>query len=128
MDYRAVPGAIFLHPEIATVGMTEEEAKNAGHSVSIGKFPLTALGRAVATDAIDGFVKIVADKKTDRILGVHIIAPTAGDMIAEAAFAIEMEATAEDLASTIHVHPTFAESMMESAADAIGHAVHIWKG
>jgi dihydrolipoamide dehydrogenase len=128
MDYRSVPGAVFLHPEIGTVGLTEQEAKDAGHEVSVGKFPLTALGRAVATGNIDGFVKIVADKKTDRIIGVHIVAPTAGDMIAEAALAIEMEATAEDLASTIHVHPTFSEAMMESAADARGEAVHIWKG
>lgn len=128
MDYRAVPGAVFLHPEIATVGLSEQEAKDADYNVKIGKFPLTALGRAVATGALDGFVKIVADKKTDRILGVHIVAPTAGDMIAEAALAIEMDATAEDLASTIHVHPTFSESMMEAAADAVGHAVHIWKG
>ncbi len=128
MDYRSVPGAVFLHPEVATVGLSEQEAKDAGLDVKVGKFPLTALGRAVATSSMDGFVKIVADKKSDRILGVHIVAPTAGDMIAEAAFAIEMDATAEDLASTIHVHPTFAESMMEAAADALGHAVHIWKG
>jgi dihydrolipoamide dehydrogenase len=128
MDYRSVPGAVFLHPEIGTVGLTEQEAKDAGHEVSVGKFPLTALGRAVATGNIDGFVKIIADKKTDQVLGVHIVAPTAGDMIAEAAFAIEMEATAEDLASTIHVHPTFSEALMESAADARGEAVHIWKG
>ncbi|MEW5875738.1 MAG: dihydrolipoyl dehydrogenase [Candidatus Zixiibacteriota bacterium] len=127
MDYRAVPGAIFLHPEIATVGMTEEEAKKAGHDITVGKFPLTALGRAVATSAMDGFVKIVADKKTDRVLGVHIVAPTAGDMIAEAAFALEMEASAEDLASTIHVHPTFSESVMESAADSRRESVHIWR-
>ena len=128
MDYRSLPGAVFLHPEIGTVGLTEQDAKDTGLDIKIGKFPLTALGRAVATGALDGFVKIIADKKTDRILGVHIIAPTAGDMIAEAAFAIEMDATAEDLASTIHVHPTFSESMMEAAADAVGHAVHIWKG
>ncbi|GAB4326976.1 MAG: dihydrolipoyl dehydrogenase [Candidatus Zixiibacteriota bacterium] len=128
MDYRAVPSAIFLHPEIATVGLSEEEAKAAGYELNIGKFPLTALGRAVATDSINGFVKIVADKKTDRVLGVHIVAPTAGDMIAEGALAIEMEATAEDLAATIHVHPTFSEAIMESSAMSRGEAVHILRG
>lgn len=127
MDYRAVPGAIFLHPEIATVGLSEEEAKAAGHDVVTGKFPLTALGRAVATGAMAGFVKTVAEKNSDRLLGVHIVAPTAGDMIAEAAFALEMEATAEDLAATIHVHPTFSESVMEAAADARRESVHIWR-
>ncbi len=128
MDYRSVPGAVFLHPEIATVGLSEDEAKRAGHEIAIGKFPLVALGRGVATGAMDGFVKVVSDKATDRILGVHIVAPTAGDMIAEAALAIEMESTTEDLTSTIHVHPTFSESLMEAAADTRGEAVHIWKG
>jgi dihydrolipoamide dehydrogenase len=128
MDYRSVPGAVFLHPEIATVGLSEDEARHTGLEIAIGKFPLVALGRGVATGAMDGFVKIITQKSTDQILGVHIVAPTAGDMIAEAALAIEMEATAEDLASTIHVHPTFSESLMEAAADARGEAVHIWKG
>jgi dihydrolipoamide dehydrogenase len=128
MDYHSVPGAVFLHPEIATVGLSEDEAKRAGHEIAIGKFPLAALGRAVATSAMDGFVKIVTEKETDAILGVHIVAPTAGDMIAEASLAMEMDATAEDLASTIHVHPTFSESLMEAAADARGEAVHIFKG
>jgi dihydrolipoamide dehydrogenase len=128
MDYRSVPGAVFLHPEIATVGLSEDEARQTGLEIAIGKFPLVALGRGVATGAMDGFVKIIAQKSTDTILGVHIVAPTAGDMIAEAALAIEMEATAEDLATTIHVHPTFSESLMEAAADARGEAVHIWKG
>jgi len=125
MDYRAVPGTVFLHPEIATVGLTEEEAKAAGHGVAIGRFPLAALGRAVATGAMDGFVKMVVDKVSDQVLGVHIVAPTAGDLIGEAALALEFEATAEDWASTIHVHPTFSEALMEAAAAARGEAVHI---
>jgi dihydrolipoamide dehydrogenase len=125
MSYAAVPGAVFLHPEIATVGMSEAEARDAGHDVAIGKFPMAALGRAIATGAADGFVKIVTDSATDQILGVHIVAPTAGDMIAEAALAMEMECSAEDLASTVHVHPTFAEALMESAAASRGEAVHI---
>ena len=127
MDYRSVPGTVFLHPEIATVGLTEDEAKQAGHQVGVGRFPLVALGRAVATGAPDGFVKMVIDKKTDRILGVHIVAPTAGDLIGEASLAIEFEACAEEWAATIHVHPTFSEAMMEAAADARGEAVHIAK-
>ncbi|MEW5702281.1 MAG: dihydrolipoyl dehydrogenase [Candidatus Zixiibacteriota bacterium] len=125
MDYRAVPGTVFLHPEIATVGLSEEAARQAGHEVAIGRFPFAALGRAVATGAMEGLVKIVVDKATDQILGVHIVAPTAGDMIGEAALALEFEATAEDWASVIHVHPTFSEALMESAAAARGEAVHI---
>ena len=106
----------------------EQEAKDAGHEINVGKFPLAALGRAVAADSMNGFVKIVADKKTDRVLGVHIVTPTAGDMIAEGALAIEMDATAEDLLTTIHVHPTFSEALMESAAVSRGEAVHVLRG
>ncbi|HWO56464.1 MAG TPA: dihydrolipoyl dehydrogenase [bacterium] len=127
MDYRALPGTVFTHPEIATVGLSEEEAKKAGHDVAVGKFPVSVLGRSVATTTNEGLVKIVADRKTDRILGVHIVAPTAGDLIAEAALAIEMDATPEDLAATIHVHPTFSEATMEAAADVHGAAVHVAK-
>jgi len=127
MDYRAVPGTVFLHPEIATVGMSEEEAKEAGFEVAVGRFPLSVLGRSVATGTNEGLAKIVTDKKTDRILGVHIVAPTAGDMIAEAALAIEMDACSEDWAATIHVHPTFSEALMEAAADVMGAAVHVVK-
>ena len=127
MDYRAVPGTVFLHPEVSTVGLSEEEAKAAGFEVAIGKFPVSVLGRSVATGTNEGLVKFVVDKKTDRILGVHIVAPTAGDMIAEAALAIEMDACSEDWAATIHVHPTFSEATMEAAADVTGAAVHVAK-
>ena len=127
MDYRAVPGTVFLHPEVSTVGLSEEEAKKAGYDVAVGRFPLSVLGRAVATGTGEGLTKIVVDKKTDRVLGVHIVAPTAGDLIAEAALAIEMDACSEDLASTIHVHPTFSEALMEAGADARGEAVHVMK-
>jgi dihydrolipoamide dehydrogenase len=127
MDYRALPGTVFIRPEIATVGLSEDEAKEAGHDVAVGKFPVSVLGRSVATTTNEGLVKIVADKKTDRILGVHIVAPTAGDLIAEAALAIEMDASPEDLAAAIHVHPTFSEAIMEAAADVNGAAVHVAK-
>lgn len=127
MDYRAVPGTVFLHPEIATVGLSEEEAKKAGHDLAVGRFPVNVLGRSVATGTNEGLVKFVVDKKTDRILGVHIVAPTAGDMIAEAALAIEMDACAEDWAATIHVHPTFSEATLEAALDVHGEAVHMAK-
>lgn len=127
MDYRALPGTVFLHPEVSTVGLSEEEAKKAGHEVAIGKFPVSVLGRSVATGTNEGLVKMVVDKKTDRILGVHIVAPTAGDMIAEAALAIELDARSEDWAATIHVHPTFSEATMEAAADVMGAAVHVVK-
>ena len=127
MDYRAVPGTVFIHPEIATVGLSEDEARKAGIDVAVGKFPMSVLGRSVATTTNEGLAKIVTDKKTDRILGVHIVAPTAGDLIAEAALAIEMDARAEDWAATIHVHPTFSEALMEAAADVHGEAVHVAK-
>lgn len=127
MDYRALPGTVFLHPEVSTVGLSEDEAKKAGHDVAIGKFPVSVLGRSVATGTNEGLVKMVVDKKTDRILGVHIVAPTAGDMIAEAALAIELDARSEDWAATIHVHPTFSEATMEAAADVMGAAVHVAK-
>jgi dihydrolipoamide dehydrogenase len=126
-NYNAIPGAVFLHPEIGTVGLSEEAAKEAGFNIVVGKYPLMSLGRGVATGAIDGFVKVVIDKATDQVLGVHIVAPTAGDMIAEATLAMAMEASAEDIASTVHVHPTFSEAFMEAAADARGEAVHIPK-
>ena len=127
MDYRALPGTVFLHPEGSTGGLSEEEAKAAGHELAIGRFPVSVLGRSVATGTNEGLVKMVVDKKTDRILGVHIVAPTAGDMIAEAALAIEMDACSEDWAATIHVHPTFSEATMEAAADVTGGAVHVAK-
>lgn len=125
MDWACMPGAIFTDPEIATAGITEAEAKQQGIEVSIGKFPFAALGKAMAMNETDGFVKVIADKKTKQILGVHIVGPEASAMISEAALSLEMAAFLEDVSLTVHPHPTLGEAYMEAAAHALGHAVHI---
>jgi dihydrolipoamide dehydrogenase len=124
-DVQAMPAAIFSDPEIATVGLSEAEARAKGKDVSVGRFPFSVLGRALAQDAPEGLVKVVADKKTGLLLGVGIVGARASDLIAEAALAIEMGAQAEDLALTVHAHPTFPEALMEATEDALGHAIHL---
>lgn len=124
-DWHAVPAVIFTDPEIATVGLTEKEAQEQGYKPIVGKFPFAALGRALTTGETDGFVKIIADESTQQILGVHIVGPEASNLISEAALAIEMGATLEDIALTIHPHPTLPESLMEAAEAAMGKAIHI---
>ncbi len=125
VNYHAVPGVIYTHPELAQVGYTEDDAKAAGHEVKVGKFPLIANGRARAMDETDGLVKIIADAKTDRVLGIHILAPHASDMIAEAAIAVEFAATSEDIARSVHAHPTLPEAMKEAALAVSKRAIHI---
>jgi dihydrolipoamide dehydrogenase len=124
-DWVTVPGIIFTDPEIATVGLTDEQAKAQGHTVKVGKFPFAALGRAVSIMETDGFVKVVTDTASGRILGIHIVGPSASDLISEAVLALETVATAEDMALSIHPHPTLGEAMMEAAAASLGHAIHI---
>jgi dihydrolipoamide dehydrogenase len=125
-DVKTVPSVIFVDPEIASAGWTEDEAKAHGHAdLKVGKFPFAANGRAVSLMETDGFVKIIADAKTHVVLGVHIVGPEASNLISEAALAIEMGARLEDLALTIHPHPTLGETMMEAAEAALGHAIHI---
>ena len=124
-DVQAMPAAIFSAPEIATVGLDEAAAKAKGKDVAVGKFPFSVLGRALAQDTPEGLVKVVSDKKTGLLLGVGIVGERASDLIAEAALAIEMGAQAEDLALTVHAHPTFPEALMEATEDALGHAIHI---
>lgn len=124
-DVRAMPAAVFTYPEIATVGLQEHEAKTEGRDVKVGKFPFTALGRALSVGATEGFVKIIADAETDEVLGVAAVGYQASDLIAEAALAIEMGATSEDIALTVHAHPTWPESLMEAAEAVHGHAIHI---
>ena len=124
-DWVTIPGAIFTDPEIATAGMTVEEAKQKGIEVVVGKFPFAALGKAMALNETDGFVKVVADKKTKQVLGVHIVGPEASTMISEGALSLEMAAFLDDLSMTIHPHPTLGEALMEAAAAAQGHAIHI---
>lgn len=125
-DAKTVPAVIFTNPEIASAGWTEEECKANGHAqLKIGKFPFGANGKAVAMMETEGFVKIIADAKTDIVLGVHIVGPEASNLISEAALAIEMGARLQDIALTIHPHPTLGETMMEAAEAALGHAIHI---
>lgn len=124
-DWTSVPGIIFTDPEIATAGMSEADAKAQGHKVKVGKFPFSVLGRAMSIRETDGFVKVVTDADTKRVLGVTVVGPSASDLISEAMLAVEMTATAEDLALTMHPHPTLGEAMMEASAAALGQAIHI---
>lgn len=125
INYDAIPNVVYTHPEVASVGRTEEELKADGVEYNKGSFPFLANGRAKALNATDGFVKILADKKTDRVLGVHIIGPRAGDLIAEVAVAVEFGASAEDIARSSHAHPTLAEVVKEAALAVDGRALHI---
>ncbi len=125
MDARTIPAVVFTDPEIATTGLTEEQAKAAGHKIKVGKYPFAANGRALAINEPDGFSKVVADADTDEILGVHIVGAGASDMISEAALALEMGAFLHDLSLTIHPHPTLPEGLMEAAKAALGEAIHL---
>src|SRR5580704_4204047 len=124
-DWVAIPTAIFTNPEIATVGLGEQQAKEKGIEVRIGKFPFSVLGRAMAVNETDGFIKVVANKTTHEILGVHIVGPEATDLISEGALALEMHAFLEDVGLTIHPHPTLGEGMMEASLHALGQAIHV---
>ncbi len=125
VNYDAIPGVVYTWPEVAAVGATEEQLKQAGTEYRAGKFPFTANGRARAMNMTDGFVKILADKATDRVLGVHIIGPNAGDLIAELALAMEFGASSEDIARTCHAHPTLNETVKEAALAVDGRPIHI---
>ena len=122
-DWLALPAAIFTDPEIATVGIGEAEARRRGIEPTVGRFPFAASGRAMSLNDTDGFIKIVADG--DRVLGVQIVGPEASELIAEAAFAVEMMASPGDVALTIHTHPTLGEGLMEAFKHALGEAVHV---
>jgi dihydrolipoamide dehydrogenase len=125
VNYEVIPNVVYTNPEIAAVGKTEEELKAAGIAYQVGKFPFTANSRARANLATDGFVKILADAKTDRVLGVHILGPDAETMIAEAAIAMEFGASSEDIARTCHAHPTLSEAMKEAALAVAKRAINI---
>ncbi len=120
-----MPSVIYTNPEMASVGMTEREAKEAGHKVRVGIFPLSASGRALTLGVSKGMVKLVGDEETDLLLGFHMVGPDAGDIVSEATLAIEMGATLEDIALTQHAHPTLGEAVMEAAEAAHGKAIHI---
>jgi dihydrolipoamide dehydrogenase len=118
INYLLIPGVVYTWPEVASVGYTEEQLKESGKAYKTGSFPFRALGRARASNDLDGFAKVLADKETDEILGVHIIGPRAADMIAEAVVAMEYRASAEDIARMSHAHPTFTEALKEACLDA----------
>ncbi len=126
-DVRAMPAVIFTTPEIATVGLDEAEAKAEGYTVKTGKFPFVASGKALASGETDGFVKMVVDAKTDRVLGLQMVGAGVSNLIGEAALAIEMGATSEDMARTVHPHPTLTETLMEAAETVHGTAIHIFQ-
>jgi dihydrolipoamide dehydrogenase len=125
VNYDAIPNVVYTYPEIATVGKSEEELKTDGIAYNVGKFPFTANGRAKVNLTTDGFVKILADAKTDRVLGVHLICADAGNMIAEAVVAMEFGASAEDIARTCHAHPTLPEAVKEAAMAVGKRAIHM---
>jgi dihydrolipoamide dehydrogenase len=125
VNHDVIPSVVYTHPEIASVGKTEEELKAEGVDVKIGKFPFLANSRAKTNRDTDGFVKVIADARTDRVLGVHIISSLAGTMIAQAAQAMEFGATSEDIAYTCHAHPTHSEALKEAAMGVTGLPIHI---
>jgi dihydrolipoamide dehydrogenase len=125
IDYDKVPNCTYSSPEVASVGLTEREARERGYDVRVGKFPFSAIGKAMILGDTDGFVKIVSEKRYDEALGVHIIGPRATELIAEATLGLKLETTVEEVANTIHAHPTLSEAMLESAHSVYGEAIHI---
>lgn len=125
MNYKAIPQCIYIHPEVACVGMTEKEARENRCEISTGMFPLHANGKSVAEGDYNGFIKIVSEKSTGEILGVHMVCPHAADMISECVLAMNVEATAKDVADAVHPHPTVSEAVMEAAHAAFGRAIHV---
>jgi dihydrolipoamide dehydrogenase len=125
VNYDVIPNVVYTYPEIASVGKSEDELKQAGIAYKVGKFPFTANARAKVNNTTEGFVKILADAATDRVLGVHIVGPDAGTMIAEAAIAMEFGASSEDIARTCHAHPTLSEAVKEAALAVDKRAIHM---
>jgi dihydrolipoamide dehydrogenase len=125
VDYGNVPSCTYCRPQVASIGLTEAKAKEGGREVAVGKFPFTANGKAVALGETEGFVKVIADKKTGEILGVHIIGPEATEIIHEFAVGRTLEATVDEIMHTIHAHPTLSEAALEATLAALGHAIHI---
>ena len=124
VNYDVIPGVVYTSPEVAAVGKTEEQLQSLGTKYKVGKFQFIANSRAKAINETEGFVKILADEKTDKVLGVHIIGSHAGEMIAEMAVAMEFCASSEDIARTCHAHPTFSEAVKEAALSVDKRAIH----
>src|SRR5690606_21425777 len=125
MNYDTIPSVIYTFPEVAWVGLSEQEAKARGIKVKTGSFPFAANGRAMANNATEGMAKIIADEETDRVLGLHILGMGAGEMIAQGVIAMEFGSSAEDLALTCFAHPTMSEAVHEAALAVDGHAIHM---
>ena len=125
VNYDCIPSVIYTLPEVAWVGKTEQEIKASGDAYNVGQFPFAASGRALAANETEGFVKIIADAETDRILGVHVLGPQASELIAQAVIAMEFDASAEDLGLTMFAHPTLSEAVHEAALGVAGHAIHM---
>ena len=125
MNYDIIPNVIYTHPEIASVGRTEEQVKADGEPYNVGVFPFLAIGRAVAADEADGMVKIIANAETDRVLGCHIVGPSASDLVQQVAIAMEFGSSSEDIGMTVFGHPTFSEAVKEAALAVNGHAIHM---
>lgn len=125
VNYDHVPNATYTDPEVASVGLTEKKAKERGYDVKVGKFPFSAAAKAKISGDANGLVKFIADAKYDELLGVHIVGPKATELIVEACAALELEATSESIAKTIHAHPTLSEAMVEAAEAVTGHSIHI---
>jgi dihydrolipoamide dehydrogenase len=125
MSYAAVPSVMYTHPEMATVGLTEAQAKEKYGEILVGRFPMAANGRAVLSGAQQGFVKVIAEMETEIIVGASFVCPEAGHLVGEATMAIQMEATLDEIAETIHAHPTLSEAFREAVLDAKGEAIHI---
>jgi dihydrolipoamide dehydrogenase len=126
-DVRALPMVIFSDPEVATTGLSEAAAKAAGYSVKVGRFHFAANGRALGSDAGEGFVKVVVDAEHEVLLGAQIVGPGASELVAEATLGVEMGAVVDDVGLTVHAHPTLAEAMQEATLAALGRAVHVLK-
>ena len=125
IDYDKIPNCTYTNPEVASVGLTERAAKERGYDVRTGKFPFASIGKAMILGDTDGFVKIVSDARYDEVLGVHIIGPRATELIAEASLGLKLETTVEEIAHTIHPHPTLSEAVAETAHSVYGEAIHI---
>jgi len=125
LDYGNVPNCTYCHPEVASVGMTEEQAREAGHDIEVGKFPWVGIGRAVASGHSEGFIKVIRDKKYSEILGAHIVGPHATELIAEFVVGRHLESTVEEMERAMHPHPTLSEGVAEGALAALGRAIHV---
>ena len=125
MHYRSIPSVVYTWPEVASVGLTEEEVKQSGREYRAGKFPFSANGRARTMGESAGFVKFIADAKTDALLGAHLVGPNVSELVAEVVMAFEFDGSSEDIGITVHAHPTLAETVKEAALGVLGRAIHI---